>query len=207
MDSTQQFVITGTDTHVGKTVFAAALVDALHANYWKPIQAGLAPSTDSEVIANLGNIPASRILPERYRLPLAASPHLAAASQGVVIEPAALNPPINQKLVIEGAGGLLVPLTRDYLFADLFARWKIPVILCARTELGTINHTLLSLEAMRLRQIPIYGVAFIGHENIDTRQTIARLGKIRDLGRLPILNSLTHINLRAAFQAGFGAII
>ncbi len=106
-------------------------------------------------------------------------------------------------MIIEGAGGLLVPLTRRTVFADVFARWRLPVILCARTGLGTINHTLLSLEAMRQRQIPILGVAFIGDANPDTERTIVEMGGVTRLGRLPLLDRLDPDSLRDSFRTHF----
>ena len=199
-----RFVVTGTDTGVGKTVFSAALTDALHACYWKPIQSGLDGETDSEVVSRLGGIPANRIIPERWRLREPLSPHLAAAIDGVRLDPATLQPPdIDRPLVIEGAGGLLVPLTTGAVFADVFARWQLPVILCARTMLGAINHALLSLEAMRCRRIPIHGVAFIGDAVKDTEDTIVEMGRVRRLGRLPHLEMLTPERLRQAFRDNF----
>jgi dethiobiotin synthetase len=199
-----RLVVSGTDTGIGKTVFSAALTDALGACYWKPIQSGLDTETDSETVARLGRIPAQRILPEAWRLNTPVSPHLAAEIDKVPLNPAMLSPPqTTLPLVIEGAGGLLVPLTRNDVFADVFARWKIPVILCARTELGTINHTLLSLEAMRQRAIPIFGVAFIGDAYPETEQIITEMGAVRRLGRLPRLDPLTPDTLRRSFQAHF----
>ncbi len=199
-----RLVVTGTDTGVGKTVFSAALTDAQNACYWKPVQSGLEGETDSEAVSRLGGIPADRILPEAWRLTAPASPHLSAAIDGVRLDPAALQPPdTEQPLVIEGAGGLLVPLTRGVVFADVFARWKFPVILCARTALGTINHTLLSLEAMRSRRIPILGVAFVGESHADTENVIVEIGKVRRLGRLPHLDVLTPERLRRAFRDNF----
>ena len=197
-------VITGTDTGIGKTVFAAALTDALSGCYWKPVQSGLDGETDSEAVRRLGRIEARRILPEVYRLATPAAPHLSARRDGVTILPEELSPPpVDRPLVIEGAGGLLVPLTERTVFADVFARWQIPVVLCARTALGTINHTLLSLEALRVRLIPIFGVAFIGDEQPDTQRTIAELGNARILGRLPRLDPLTPDALRQAFREHF----
>ncbi|MFB9269462.1 dethiobiotin synthase [Bradyrhizobium erythrophlei] len=199
-----RFVVTGTDTGIGKTVFSAALTDALNACYWKPVQSGLEGETDSEAVRRLGGIPANRILPERWRLKAPLSPHISAAIDGVRLDPATLQPPgISQPLVIEGAGGVLVPLATDMVFADVFARWQFPVILCARTGLGTINHTLLSLEAMRSRQIPVHGVAFIGDAVTDTESTIVEMGKVRHLGRLPHLDVLTPQRLRQAFRDNF----
>lgn len=117
---------------------------------------------------------------------------------------AGLEPPIcDGPLIIEGAGGLLVPLNGATVFAEVFARWRIPVILCARTSLGTINHTLLSIEALRSRNIPLHGVAFIGAENIDTQTIIAKIGQVKILGHLPILVSLTKESLSQAFAENF----
>lgn len=198
------FVVTGADTGIGKTRFAAALAGALDGAYWKPIQAGLDEPSDSEVVAALSGLPADRILPEAYRLASPLSPHRAAEIDGVAIDPAALTPPeTDRPLVIEGAGGVLVPVNDDTLFADLFARWRLPVILCARTTLGTINHGLLSIEALRARGIAIHGIAFIGDANEDSEATIARIGGVRRLGRLPWIDPLTPEMLRQAFAANF----
>ncbi len=196
--------VTGTDTGIGKTVFAAALTGALEACYWKPVQSGLEEETDSETVRRLAGIAPGRILPEAYRLNTPASPHLAARLDWVVIEPDRLRiPETDRPLVIEGAGGLLVPLTDESLFIDVFARWQSPVILCARTGLGTINHTLLSLEAMRRRSIDVFGVAFIGPEEPVTQETIERIGQVRSLGRLPVLDPLSPDSLRRAFHDHF----
>jgi dethiobiotin synthetase len=199
-----RLVVSGTDTGVGKTIFSAALADALGASYWKPVQSGLDSETDAEAVARLGGLCPARILPEAYRLTGPASPHLSARLDGVSIDAEGLEPPgCAGPLVIEGAGGLLVPLTRRTVFADVFARWGLPVILCARTSLGTINHTLLSIEALRARDVPVRGVAFIGEENADTQGIIAEMGKAPVLGRLPTLDRLTRDNLRRAFLDGF----
>jgi dethiobiotin synthetase len=199
-------VVTGTDTDVGKTIFAAALVGALDGYYWKPVQAGLDGETDSELVRRLSGLPAGRILPEVYRLTTAVSPHLAAERDGVVLDIEGLaGAPLSQErsVVIEGAGGLLVPLTRSYLQIELFARWRAPVVLVAATRLGTINHTLLSIEALRRRGIPLLGVAFVGDENADSERTIVEMGGVRRLGRLPIVDPLDSGTLRSAFAANF----
>lgn len=201
---TRTFVVTGTDTGIGKTVFAAALTGALGASYWKPIQSGLKPPTDSERVRELSGVPAHKILPEAYRLTQPLSPHRAAELDGIKIDAAKLNPPrIDGPLVIEGAGGLLVPIKRELLFADIFARWELPVVLCARTALGTINHSLLSIEAMRARDIVIHGIAFIGDENADNERTISDIGGVKRLGRLPRLDPLNADTLARAFAANF----
>lgn len=196
------FVITGTDTNVGKTVFAAALAGAIGASYWKPCQSG--PERDSDVVLQLSGLPAEKILPEAYRFEAPLSPHRAAEIEGVAIDASKINPPrVDGPLVIEGAGGLMVPLKRELLFADVFARWELPVILCARTALGTINHSLLSIEALRRRDIPVLGIAFIGGENGDNERIICELGEVKRLGRLPVLNPLDAATLRAAFATNF----
>jgi dethiobiotin synthetase len=201
---TRRIVVTGTDTGIGKTVFSAALVGALDGVYWKPVQSGLADETDSDTVRRLSGLAAERILPEAYRLKTPVSPHLAAAIDGVAIDPASLAlPPTARPLVVEGAGGLLVPLTREVVAIDVFARWRAPLVLCARTTLGTINHSLLSIEAIRARGIPLVGVVFLGEENADTERTITALGRTRRLGRLPRLAELTAAGLKAAFAAHF----
>jgi len=194
-----RFVVTGTDTGIGKTVFSAALAGATGAPYWKPVQAGLDDETDSEVVARLANV---AVVPEAYRLVTPASPHRAAEIDGVTIDLDRLTPPEGD-LIVEGAGGALVPLTRTLLYADLFARWRIPVIICARTSLGTINHSLLTIEALRARNVPIHGIAFLGDAVEDSEAIIAEISGVRRLGRLPIIDPLTPENLARAFAANF----
>jgi dethiobiotin synthetase len=195
-----RLVVTGTDTGIGKTVLAGAIALATGTAYWKPIQAGLDDETDSERVAALG----VRTLPEAYRLSAPCSPHWAAEMDGLEIEDGELALPQGEdRLVIEGAGGALVPIRDDLLFADLFARWGLRVVLAARTALGTINHTLLSIEALRSRGVPILGVAFIGEAIENTEATIARIGQVRRLGRLPILPEVSADALREAFAASF----
>ncbi|AUQ53598.1 dethiobiotin synthase [Phaeobacter inhibens] len=192
-------IVTGTDTGIGKTIFSAGLVQALDATYWKPVQSGLEEETDSQIVARLLGRPA---LPEGYLLQLPASPHLSAEAEGVEIDPDTLDlPEADGVLVVEGAGGLMVPLNRKVLYLDLFARWRAPVILCARTQLGTINHTLLSLKALRDAGCLVVGVAFIGEAEPEVEDTICQFGKVAHLGRLPVLRELTSDALAVAFQA------
>ena len=201
----RRIVVTGTDTEVGKTVFAAALADLLGACYWKPIQSGLDGETDAQIVARLGGLSCDRILPERYRLKTPVSPHQAAAIDGIRIDATTLDPPDTgaRPLVIEGAGGLMVPLDRSTLYIDIFARWHAPVVLCARTALGTINHSLLSIDALRHRGIELLGIAFIGESNPESERAICEIGGVRRLGRLPRLMPLTQDTLREAFTASF----
>lgn len=199
-----KIVVAGTGTDVGKTIFAAALTRALDGYYWKPIQAGLAGETDAQTVARLSELSSDRILPEIYRLNTPVSPHMAAEIDGVAIDPRRLNPPNPQgALLIENAGGLAVPLSRSLLQIDLVAGWRLPVILCAPTVLGTINHSLLSIEAMKRRAIPILGIAFIGDENIESQRTIATMGGVKHLGRLPNLDPLNPHTLHTAFAENF----
>lgn len=197
-------VVTGTDTGIGKTVFSAALASCLGASYWKPVQAGLEGESDSEAVMRLGGLPAGRILPEAYRLHTPASPHRAAEVDGIEIDPATLVvPSVSGPLVIEGAGGLMVPVTPKLLFIDVFARWQLPVVLCARTGLGTINHTLLSLEALQSRSIAVLGIAFIGDAEPETQKVIADLGRVPVLGCLPLVDPLAPASLRREFERAF----
>ena len=202
--SGRTIIVTGTDTDIGKTVFAAALAGALDASYWKPVQAGMEGGGDALTVATLSGLPPARILPEAYRLQTPCSPHRAAEIDGVEIEIDRLTlPAIDGPLIVEGAGGVLVPATRDLLFADLFARWSQPAVLVARTGLGTISHSLLSIEALRSRGVPILGIAFVGEAVEDSEATIAQIGGVRRLGRLPRLAALNAETLRAAFLENF----
>lgn len=194
-----RYTVTGTDTDVGKTVVAAGLAGHLGAHYWKPVQAGTIDGTDAGAVARLagGRV---KVLPEAYVLKTPCSPHEAARIDGVKIERARLAlPGILGPLVVEGAGGALVPMTDDLLAADLFADWGLPVILVARTTLGTINHSLLSMEALRRRGLTVHGVVFVGDENSHSEEAIVRLGKTVHLGRLPRLDPLDAERLAKAF--------
>lgn len=196
--------VLGTDTGIGKTIFSAALVGALKAHYWKPVQSGLEEETDSQVVARLSGMPSSHILPEGWKLQSPLSPHRSAEIDGVEIHcPSLIPPQVEGPMVVEGAGGLMVPLTRQVLLIDQVARWGCPVVLCARTGLGTINHSLLSLEALRQRGLRVVGIAFIGEANDDTMRTIGDFGDVDVLGRLPILSSLSKISVAKAFASNF----
>lgn len=200
-------VITGTDTDIGKTVFAAALCEALGGSYWKPVQAGTQGGTDRETVRRLTGLGEERLPAERYVLSQPLSPHRAAELDGITIDFEALTrlppSPGPGPLIIEGAGGLMVPLTREHLVIDLIGRWQAPVVLCARTALGTINHSLLSIEALKRRAIPILGIAFIGEAMADTERTIIDFTGVKRLGRLPRLPSLDPASLKSAFTQGF----
>lgn len=196
------FIVTGTDTDVGKTVFAAGLAAYLDGWYWKPVQAGLDDGGDAVRVADLSGLPAGRILPEAYRLTTPCSPHHAARIDGVAIDADRLCLPEQRPLVVEGAGGVLVPLAENLLMADLFALWDLPAIIVARTALGTINHSLLTIEALRARGVQIWGIAFIGEAQPESEECICRIGEVRRLGRLPRLDPLDAQSLAEAFGEG-----
>lgn len=193
-------VISGTDTGIGKTVVAAGITAALGAHYWKPIQAGTEEGTDSLSVADLAGLPPERILPEAYRLSLPASPHLAAEREGVEIEPEHLALPAVRPLVVEGAGGVMVPVRREppMFMADLFATWGAPVLLVARSGLGTINHSLTSLIALRQRGVRLAGVVMVGDAHPDNEAIVPALGGVPFFGRLPHLHPLSPDALREA---------
>ncbi|NOD34372.1 MULTISPECIES: dethiobiotin synthase [unclassified Ruegeria] len=191
-------IVVGTDTGVGKTVFSAGLTAALNAGYWKPVQSGLEDATDTETVRLLSG---AEVLPEAYRLNLPASPHLSAEDMGVEIDLSRLAvPQVDGPLVVEGAGGLMVPLNRQSYYLDLIAQWQAPVVLVARTALGTINHTTLSLMALRGAGCEVVGVAFVGEAEPDVEQTIVEMSNVRHLGRLPVLSELTQQTLKDAFS-------
>lgn len=188
------FFVTGTDTDVGKTVASAALVRALGADYWKPIQSGSVdlPEGDAGTVAALAELTEDRIVPTvfSYRAPL--SPDQAAAEEGATIDLDVIHLPERiRPLVVEGAGGLLVPLTGDETMADLMARLALPVVVVARSGLGTINHTLLTLEALARRAIGCAGVILVGAPNPRNRDAIARFGGTPIIGELPRVDPLT----------------
>lgn len=203
MSSTGSLFVTGTDTDVGKTVVAAALVVGLDAYYWKPIQAGLTPSTDTRDVRAWTGLPDVRFLPEAYRLREPMSPHAAAEIEGVELELGRIvraELPTDRSVIVEGAGGLMVPINRDALMVDLIGQLAMPVVLVARTGLGTLNHTLLSVSELKRRSIPLLGVVLNGAEHESNRKAIEEYGDVRVLGRVPRLESIDTESLRRAFD-------
>jgi dethiobiotin synthase len=195
--------VTGTDTDVGKTVVAATLTLGLDAYYWKPIQAGLAPSTDTECVRGWTGLPGERFLAETYRLREPMSPHAAAAMEGVKIEMdrvIATTLPSDRPVVVEGAGGLMVPLSPEALMIDLAERLGLPIVLVARSGLGTLNHTLLSISELRRRSMPLLGVVLNGEEHESNRKAIEDYGSVRVLGRVPPLSVIDTASLHRAFE-------
>jgi dethiobiotin synthase len=195
-DGVNGFFVTGTDTDVGKTLVSSWLLTQLDASYWKPVQAGVMPETDSSVVRRLAEIEPDRILPEAYVLPEAIAPHEAARRAGIAIDMAKFVPPVSDRLlVVEGAGGLMVPLTDTAYVIDLAAELHLPLILVARSTLGTINHTLLSLEAIRRRGLPLAGVVINGPETPHNRAAIERYGQVEVIAEIPWLDVVNRSTL------------
>jgi len=202
---TQRLIVCGTDTDVGKTVVSALLVQGLKARYWKPVQCGLEDGGDSKRVRRLLGLSEAeaegRILPEAYRYSHPVSPPLAGELEHDLLDPSRLELPIGTApLVVETAGGLLVPLRRDLLQIDQVRHWGLPVLLVARSGLGTLNHTLLSVEALAQRGIPLLGLVFNGPIHADNPSTLAALTGAPVLGCLPPLASLTAQTLAAAWH-------
>jgi malonyl-CoA O-methyltransferase len=179
--------VTGTDTDVGKTVVAACLAAAWNAAYWKPIQTGLADGPgDTAAVKGLAGLPAERVLAPAYAFQAPLSPHAAAAEEGAAIALETISWPAGHDfIVVEGAGGLLVPLNDAALMIDLIQKLDLPAVVVARSTLGTINHTLLSLSALRARRIPILGVVMNGPPNASNRRAIEQFGQVRVIAELP----------------------
>lgn len=187
---TKKFVIAGIGTNIGKTITSAVLCKALSADYWKPIQAGDLLNKDSDNILKLtdGKI---KIHPETYQLQYAMSPHASAKKEGLTIEPDKIIPPdTNNTLLIEMAGGIMVPLNSDFLFIDLLAKWDFPVIIVSKNYLGSINHTLLTIFALRQKNIPIAGIIFNGNINEDSESVILKQSKTNLLGHIDEMNTI-----------------
>lgn len=196
--------ITGTDTGVGKTVLSATLCAALDGTYWKPIQTGSADSDRTSVI-RYAELPEARTIPSTYEFEPPVSPHLAARLAGTRIDLDAIQRPnVNASLVIEGAGGVMVPINEHDLMIDLMKRLNVPVLLAARTTLGTINHTLLSVQALRLAEVKLMGVVLIGEPNNENRRAIELYGNTPVIGWIPPLPVITAQVLIEVFAVHFG---
>ena len=192
------FFVTGTDTEVGKTLVSAWLLTQLEGTYWKPIQAGTVPTTDSATVQLLAELPVSRVLPEAYLLPEPMAPHEAARRANVAMDMEKLRlPPHDGLVVVEGAGGLMVPIADGAYMIDLADSLDLPLILVARSTLGTINHTLLSLEAIRRRGLPLAGVVISGPESPHNRAAIERFGQVEVIAEIPFLETVSRDTLKA----------
>jgi dethiobiotin synthetase len=202
----ERFFITGTDTGIGKTVVAALLCAALDAYYWKPIQTGTREGSDSRTVARIAERPRAKILPEAFRFAPPVSPHLAAQKARVRIDIDALRLPeigVKENLIVEGAGGALVPINETQLTTDLMKRLGLPILLVARTTLGTINHTLLSLAALRGARLRVSGVVLDGKPDPQNRQAIEHYGRTKVVGIVPPLRKLDRATLLEAFHKSF----
>ncbi|HET9183787.1 MAG TPA: dethiobiotin synthase [Candidatus Angelobacter sp.] len=199
------FFVTGTDTNVGKTVLSALLCSALPAMYWKPIQTGAVEGTDRQTVLAASGIGESNALPETYIFDDPVSPHLAAQRAGSEISLETIRFPqtCGARLIAEGAGGVMVPINSHEFMTDLIRHLGLPVILAARSTLGTINHTLLSLRCLASAGARVTGVVLIGPENRDNRQAIERYGKTRVVGEIPPLETIHRQALRDVFARHF----
>jgi dethiobiotin synthetase len=191
MGEQKRYVVTGIGTDVGKTVVSAIIAQALEADYWKPIQSGELENSDSQKIDRLTNENV-HVLPERYRLTEPMSPHASAAIDGVQLQLSELTlPDTDRNLLVEGAGGLMVPINDTDLLIDAFKQWNLPVIIVSRHYVGSINHTLLTIEALQNRGIAIKGLVFIGDENKATESFILNHSNVPFLVRIPLVAEVT----------------
>ena len=186
------YFVTGIGTDVGKTVCSAILVEALKADYWKPIQAGELDNTDSARVKALISNSVSKIHPEQYRLKAAMSPHAASKSEAIEIELSEINvPQTSDALIVEGAGGVMVPInSKGELVLDLMSGLDPEVILVSRNYLGSINHTLLSVQALKHRGLSIAGIIFNGESNPATEEIILKISGLKCIGRIPVADSV-----------------
>lgn len=202
---TRSLFVTGTDTNVGKTLLSALLVAAFDAIYWKPIQTGAHEGTDRQTVIKLAEIPEAQTIPESYCFAPPVSPHLAAEAKGVRIDLARIQPPVNltRPIICEGAGGILVPINDSELMLDLAQRLGFPVLIAARAALGTINHTLLTVRALRCAKIPAHGVVMIGRRNQDNERSVEHFGGIPVVGTIPWLDTINREALLSVFRSNF----
>ena len=192
--------VTGTDTGVGKSVVAATLLHRYRGGrllrYWKPIQTGVELDDDTADVARMAGCDDREIFGYGVRLPRPLSPHLAARLSGCTIDMDELLEAFRRqdrdaRWVVEGAGGVLVPINDQETMADLMIRLGLPVVVVARTALGTINQTLLTVEALRLRALDVVGVVMVGHQDADACEAVERYGRVTVLGQMPTLAPLT----------------
>jgi len=195
--------ITGTDTGVGKTMISAILVAGLGGFYWKPIQSGLDEITDTEWIHENTGLPENHFFSETYRFTLPLSPHASALHDGARIDLESFHVPevpASGHLIIEGAGGVMVPLNEKHLMTDLMKKLGAPVLLVARSSLGTINHTLLSLEQLRREGIEVMGAIINGPRNQENREAIEHYGMVKVLAEIEPVMDIDPLNLKMIFH-------
>jgi dethiobiotin synthetase len=183
--------VTGIGTGVGKTIVSAILVEKLQADYWKPIQSGDLEQSDTIMVKSLVSNPVSRFHPEAYQLTQPYSPHKSAALDGIEIDPdKIILPETDNQLIIEGAGGLMVPLNNDFLMIDLIKKLDAEVVLVSRNYLGSINHTLLSLEALYSRGITLKAIVFNGPVDEYSEQVICAKAKNTHIIHIPEIENI-----------------
>lgn len=188
----QTYFVTGISTEVGKTVVSAIITEALEADYWKPIQAGDLHRTDSAKVQEWVQNSRSKFHPTTLELNTPMSPHASAAIDGIEIDITKIKRPnAKSDLVIEGAGGLLVPLNQQHTIADLIHK-DDRIVLVSKHYLGSINHTLLSIEALKKRKLSVFGIIFVGDEHPTTESIIAQQAGVRILGRIPLEPYIDH---------------
>ena len=193
-----KYFVSGIGTEVGKTIISAILAEALKADYWKPIQAGDLEQSDSIKVRDLLSNQSTQIHPESYQLKLPMSPHAAAEKEQLAIELSAMPlPNTSRPLIVEGAGGLLVPINKKECIIDLVDSLKLEVILVSKHYLGSINHTLLSIEAIEARDIPIKGIIFNGQPNHDTESIILSKSGLKMIARIPTMKSVNKQSIKA----------
>ncbi|HEV2501151.1 MAG TPA: dethiobiotin synthase [Terriglobia bacterium] len=197
--------ITGTDTNVGKTVLSALLTAALNAVYWKPVQSGALEGTDRQAVMQWAEISESQTQPESYCFDPPVSPHLAAREAGVKINLSEIHLPLCEgaPLIVEGAGGVLAPLNEKETIIDLIQHLGLPTVVASRTALGTINHTLLTLAALRQVGAEVRGVVMLGPENVENSRAIEHYGSTRVIGHIPWLREINRAALLDVFKAHF----
>ena len=191
-----KFIICGTDTDIGKTLISSFFVRGLNSHYWKPIQSGTEDETDSEKVLRLSKVDRKKILKEAYIFKSPVSPHWASEIDNKIINKKLLNlPNIDGSLVVETAGGLMVPLTRNFLQIDQLITWNLPVIIVCRSSLGTLNHTLLSIEALKKRNIKILGLIINGEKHLDNPKTLQQFSGLPIIAEFPFIEKIDSYNL------------
>jgi dethiobiotin synthetase len=198
--------VTGTDTGVGKTLVSALLCAALDGVYWKPIQTGVEEESDRRTVMELAELAEERTLPEIYCFDPPASPHLAAEWAGATIDLGRIRRPdvkLPGPLIVEGAGGVMVPVNGSEFILDMMRRLALPVVVVARSALGTINHSVLTLNAIRAAGLSVRGVVVVGPQNRDNERAIERYGRAPIIGRVPLLEVINRKILLEVFNSEF----
>ncbi len=196
-----KFIICGTDTDIGKTLISSFFVRGLNSYYWKPIQSGRETETDSEFVQRISQVSKEKIIKEAYLFNTPVSPHWAAEIDNKKIDRKLLNlPTIDGPLIVETAGGLMVPITRNFLQIDQIKLWGLPIILVCRSSLGTLNHTLLSIEALQSRKIKILGLVINGEKHLDNPKTLASFSGLPIIAEFPFLENIDGNKLDILWQ-------